>query len=197
VTRPGTLIAFLGLLASSACGAEGPARPPMVGDAVPAYAATELRESGAVSLGDLRGRVVLLNIWATWCPPCREEIPVLQALHEAHAADGLEVVGVSVDAAGEAAAVARFVDQVGVTYPIWLDPQERVSSVFRTTGVPTTMLIDRQGTLVWRHVGPVAANDPELTRLIAESLATELGDLPRSVVPAKAGIHGVSPGGPG
>lgn len=166
----GVLAIWLALLGSSGCGAEGPARPPMVGDVVPDYAATELRESGAVSLAGLRGKVVLLNVWATWCPPCREEIPVLQALHEAHAAEGLEVVGVSVDAAGEAAAVARFADRFGVTYPIWLDPQERVSSVFRTTGVPTTLLIDRDGTLLWRHVGPVKADDPQLTSLIRESL---------------------------
>ena len=165
------LIATLGILLASGCGVDGPQRPAVVGDVVPDYAATELRESREVSLADLRGRVVLLNVWATWCPPCREEIPVLQALHEAHASDGLEVVGVSVDAAGEAADVARFADRFGVTYPIWLDPQERVSSVFRTTGVPTTLLIDRDGTLLWRHVGPVEAGDPELMRLIGESLS--------------------------
>lgn len=171
--RARALFATLVVLASAGCEAEGPPRPPMVGDVVPDYAAIELRESRQVSLAELRGRVVLLNVWATWCPPCREEIPVLQALHESHASEGLEVVGVSVDAAGEAAAVGRFADQFGVTYPIWLDPQERVSSAFRTTGVPTTLLIDRDGTLLWRHVGPVKANDPELTRLLTESLSTE------------------------
>lgn len=169
--RRALLLSSLVMLLTSACGVEGPPRAAVVGDVVPDYGATQLRDSSQASLADLRGRVVLLNVWATWCPPCREEIPVLQALHEEHASEGLEVVGVSVDAAGEAADVARFADRFGVTYPIWLDPQERVSSVFRTTGVPTTLLIGRDGTLLWRHLGPVRADDPELTRLIAESLA--------------------------
>lgn len=162
---------WLALFAATACGGEGLGRAPLVGDIVPEYGATSLDGATEVSLGGLRGRVVLLNVWATWCPPCREEIPVLQALHERHADAGLEVVGVSVDAAGEGPAVARFAEQFGVTYPIWLDPQERVSSVFRTTGVPTTLLIDRDGQLLWRHLGPVVADDPELTRLLDEVLA--------------------------
>lgn len=166
------LAALLGLLLSGGCGGEGPRRAPHVGEVVPDYSATEMRTAREVSLEDLRGKVVLLNIWATWCPPCREEIPVLQALHEEHAAGGLEVVGVSIDAAGEAAAVERFAQQFGVTYPVWLDPQERVSSVFRTTGVPTTVLIDRDGEMLWRHLGPVRGDEPELVRLLDETLAS-------------------------
>jgi cytochrome c-type biogenesis protein len=141
-----------------------------VGEPVPDYAAISLDQSDSVSLAGLRGKVVLLNVWATWCPPCREEIPALQAIYEEHAASGLEVVGVSIDAAGEERAVAEFAGQFGVTYPIWLDPHERVSSVFRTTGVPTTLLIDRDGTLLWRHLGPVTADDPRLTSLLATAL---------------------------
>jgi cytochrome c biogenesis protein CcmG/thiol:disulfide interchange protein DsbE len=151
------------------CGVEGPGRAPAIGEIVPAYGASTLAGDTA-SLEQLRGQVVLLNVWATWCPPCRREIPVLQALHEAHADDGLRVVGVSVDAAGEAQAVRQFVDGYGVTFDIWLDPGERVSSTFRTSGVPTTLLIDRDGRLVWRHLGPVTADDAEMNRALAETL---------------------------
>lgn len=159
----------IALAAITGCGVEGPARAPAVGDIVPEYAASTLTGDSA-SLDQLRGQVVLLNVWATWCPPCRKEIPVLQALHESHADDGLRVVGVSVDAAGEAQAVERFVESYGVTFEIWLDPAERVSSTFRTSGVPTTLLIDRDGRLVWRHLGPVTADDPEMNRVLEETL---------------------------
>lgn len=159
------------LMASAGCDAEGPSRAPVVGDLVPDYGALTLGGDSA-SLSQLGDDVVLLNVWATWCPPCRKEIPVLQALHEAHAERGLRVVGVSVDAAGEAEAVRRFVDSYGVTFDIWLDPSERVSSTFRTSGVPTTLLIDRDGRLVWRHLGPVTADDPEMHRVIEETLAS-------------------------
>lgn len=170
--RPVVVVAVAGLLAS-ACGMEGPPRPVGVGDPVPIYGAVTL-DSDSMSLADLRGQVVLLNVWATWCPPCREEIPELQSLYERHGDRGLEVVGVSVDAAGERQSVGRFVERFGVTYPIWLDPQERVASVFRTTGVPTSLLIDRQGILLWRRVGPFTADDPQLNGLLEQALeATE------------------------
>lgn len=162
-----TVLAVVALAA--ACSGEGPRRAPVVGDVVPGYGASTLAGDTA-SLDQLRGEVVLLNVWATWCPPCRKEIPVLQALHEDHADEGLRVVGVSVDAAGEGEAVQRFVDSYGVTFDIWLDPGERVSSTFRTSGVPTTLLIDRNGRLVWRHLGPLTADDPEMARVLAETL---------------------------
>lgn len=161
---------LLALALMSGCGAEGPPRPPAVGDEVPAYGAVSLG-SDSTSLEALRGQVVLLNVWATWCPPCREEIPVLQALHEEHSGDGLQVVGVSVDAAGEGDAVRRFAENFGVTFDIWLDPQERVSSTFRVTGVPTTLLIGRDGRLLWRHLGPVRGDDPAMLAEIEAALA--------------------------
>ncbi|HEV2146223.1 MAG TPA: TlpA disulfide reductase family protein, partial [Longimicrobiaceae bacterium] len=143
---------------------------PEVGSPAPAYAAAAL-SGDTVSLDALRGKVVLLNVWATWCHPCREEIPALQELHERHAAQGLTLVGVSVDNRSDRAAVEGFAREYGMTYPVWLDPEERVSSTFRTLGVPSTFLIGRDGTILWKHVGPVDADDPTLTRLLAEALA--------------------------
>lgn len=117
---------------------------------------------------------MLLNVWATWCFPCREEIPVLQALHEQFASRGLELVGVSVDARGQEAAVRQFVRDFGMTYSLWHDPDERVQSTFLAVGVPATYLIDREGILRWRHVGPVRAGDSILLRAIELAL----GDSP-------------------
>ncbi|MEW5927625.1 MAG: TlpA disulfide reductase family protein [Gemmatimonadota bacterium] len=162
------------LLALAACGGEGRVAPPEVGNPAPAYAATAM-SGDSVSLAALRGRVVLLNVWATWCHPCREEIPALQQLHEEYAPRGLALVGVSVDNRADRAAVADFAHEYGMTYAVWLDPDERVASTFRTLGVPSTFLIGRDGTILWKHVGPVNAQDPELVRLLGEALAAPGG----------------------
>lgn len=158
------------LLATVACeAAQESARAADVGATAPAYAATTLAGDSA-SLAALRGRAVLLNVWATWCHPCREEIPVLQALHERHAGDGLEVVGVSIDVSSERAAVGEFVQEFAMTYPVWLDPEGRVTNAFPAVGVPATFLIDREGTVRWRKIGPIAENDTSLARVLDEVL---------------------------
>ena len=147
---------------------DGPAVAEL-GKRAPAYSAKVLG-GGADSLASLRGKVVLLNVWATWCAPCREEIPYLQSLHTAQGARGLAVVGVSVDAAGSDATIAEFRSDFGMTYPIWLDPDERVQSLFLALGVPASYLIDRDGVLRWKHLGVVRASDSTFTRALESAL---------------------------
>jgi cytochrome c-type biogenesis protein len=147
----------------------GTARPPELGKPAPDYRTLSLA-GDSVSVADARGRVVLLNVWATWCHPCREEIPILQALHERYASRGLDLVGVSVDARGEEDTIREFARDFGMTYPVWLDPDERVQSTFLAIGVPATFLIDRAGVLRWRHVGPVRADDSTLLRELERAL---------------------------
>ncbi len=146
-----------------------PTTRPRIGDPAPAYAARTI-EGNPVSLVDLRGRVVLLNIWATWCHPCRKEIPELQALFEREQSRGLEVIGVSIDAGGEDEEVAEFAEKYDVTYPIWRDADGRVSTTFAAVGVPATYLIDREGVLRWSHLGPVTASEPTLTQALETAL---------------------------
>lgn len=155
------------------CGREDAsrARPPEIGKPAPAYHAVSIT-GDSVSLSEIRGRVVLLNVWATWCHPCREEIPFLQTLHERYAGRGLELVGVSVDARGEEETIRQFAKDFKMTYPLWLDPDERVQATFLAIGVPATYLIDRDGVLQWRHVGPVRADDPTLMRALEHALGT-------------------------
>jgi peroxiredoxin len=162
----------LSLLGACAGTGDDTARAPEIGQPAPDYRAVTL-DGDSVSLGQSRGRVVLLNVWATWCHPCREEIPVLQALHERHASRGLELVGVSVDARGEEETIREFARDFRMTYPLWLDPDERVQSTFLAIGVPATFLIDRQGALRWRHVGPVRANDSTLARELELALGSD------------------------
>ena len=142
-----------------------------VGFPAPAYATVSLK-GDSVSLAKERGKVVLLNIWATWCHPCRQEIPELQAMHTRYAARGLELIGVSVDADGSDDAIRSFMTDFKMTFPIWRDPDERVSTTFLTIGVPATFLIDRNGVLRWRKTGPIAPNDTSLTAAIDRSLGS-------------------------
>ena len=135
--------------ALTACGTAAPANPVAIGATAPVYTARSLAGDSA-SLSALRGKVVVLNIWATWCHPCRQEIPQLQALHATYADRGLTVVGVSIDAAGTEAGIREFVHEFAMTYPIWLDPDERVTSRFLTIGVPETFVIDRSGVIRWQ-----------------------------------------------
>jgi cytochrome c-type biogenesis protein len=169
VRRPG--FGLIAMVLGMACTETHTARrAPATGQPAPAYAAVSLN-GDSVTLAQSNGRVVLLNVWATWCHPCRTEIPVLQQLHGRYGPRGLEVIGVSVDARGEENTIRQFVSDFGMTYPIWLDPDERVQSTFLAIGVPATFLIDRGGVLRWRHIGPVRANDSTLVREIERTLA--------------------------
>lgn len=161
----------IAVLALAACGT--PDRETVAIDApAPAYAARAV-EGDSLALSDLRGRVVLLNIWATWCKPCREEIPALETLYQRHRAAGFDVIGVSIDAPSEAGRLRPFVTELGATYPLWHDPDDRVSSTFLALGVPASYLIDRDGILRWRHMGPVRADDPALTAALTATLASQ------------------------
>jgi peroxiredoxin len=141
-----------------------------IGRRAPDYSAMTL-DGDSVRLGDLEGQVVLLNVWATWCLPCREEIPALQALYEANAARGFELVGVSVDGRSEAENVLRFAADYGVTYTIWHDPSDAISTRFQIIGVPATFVLDREGVVLWRHMGPLEADDPALNAVLEEAFA--------------------------
>lgn len=162
-------LAIIGTLGVLACAAESAPRA-LVGDPAPRYAALTLA-GDSVSTTALKGKVVLLNVWATWCAPCREEIPFLQSLYERHQGNGLEIIGVSVDARGQEETIHGFVKDFGMTYPIWRDPDERVQSLYMALGVPASYIIDRQGILRWRRLGIVRESDTTFTRALADALA--------------------------
>ena len=121
-------------------------------NAGPEFTATTL-DGAEVSLADLRGEVVLLNTWATWCTPCKEEMPWLQVLSDRYGAEGLQVVGVSIDRAGQDDTVRSFASEHGAAFSIWRDPSNRFSRAFETTGVPETLLIGRDGAVLYRWKG--------------------------------------------
>lgn len=136
--------------------------PVEVGTRAPDFTATNL-QGETVSLSDLEGEVVLLNIWATWCPPCREEMPSMQRLYEELGPEGLHIVAVSIDAqqgtvdpSGRPGGdVADFVRGMGLTFDIWRNPSGSIQQTYRTTGVPESFVIDRSGYIVKKDIGGV------------------------------------------
>jgi thiol-disulfide isomerase/thioredoxin len=124
----------------------------------------------AHSLSDFHGKVVLLNLWATWCAPCRKEMPALDRLQQALGGPDFEVVALSLDNGGPAV-VRQFYDQIGIrALGIYVDSAMEATGKLRALGVPTTLLLDREGRERWRKTGPAEWDSPE----IIESLRAKL-----------------------
>ncbi|MDE2571160.1 MAG: TlpA family protein disulfide reductase, partial [bacterium] len=125
----------------------------LVGNPVPNFVVPRL-EGGTGSLADYRGKAVLANLWATWCPPCRHEMPALERLFKTYASRGFVVVGI--DQGESASVVSVYLKKVGVTYPILLDNEQQYGPAFQAFGLPTSVFVERDGTVF-------AAHDGELT----------------------------------
>jgi peroxiredoxin len=119
-----------------------------------------------VALSEYQGRVVMVNFWATWCPPCRAEIPDIEAAYRARREDGLVVLGVSVEQTRDH--VAAFVNAVGMSYPVLLDESAQVYKMYRVPGLPMSLFLDREGVIQVLHVGPMTA--AQLDGYLAELL---------------------------
>lgn len=159
--------------------------PLKIGGAAPDFAAIPVAASGASGVAtaksaapetkgidDYRGDVVLLNIWATWCGPCREEMPSMQRLHERLGPQGLKVVAVSVDEPGSARRIRAFADELGLTFELLHDASKAIELAYQTTAVPESFVIGRDGTIRRRSIGAEAwdseTNVAQLERLLAE-----------------------------
>jgi cytochrome c biogenesis protein CcmG/thiol:disulfide interchange protein DsbE len=141
--------------------------PVEVGTEAPNFPARDLM-GNPVALADLRGQVVLLNIWATWCEPCRDEMPSMQRLYQTLAPEGLKMVAVSIDAApgavdpsGHAGGnIDDFARELGLHFPIWHDQSGAIQQTYRTTGVPESFVIDRSGTIIKKVIGATEWDSP-------------------------------------
>jgi len=126
---------------------------------------------GQVDLASQRGRVVVLNFWATWCPPCVAEMPSLERLYRTLSPEGLAVVTVSTDE--DQAELRRFVSQHGLTLPVLVDPGGRVAGgEYHATGYPETFLLDRQGRILKHVVGPAEWDSPETLAELRKLMAS-------------------------
>ena len=159
--RFGLLTAGLGIVLCSGC--YSGSRPPHVGS--PAKEFTVADSDHSVSLNQYRGQVVLVNFWATWCPPCVEELPSLMMLQERMKGRGVVVVGVSIDVDGDA--YHRFLKLHNINFVTVRDPEQKVASMYGTSGWPETYIIDRQGVLRRKFVGPVDWNAPDVIAFLS------------------------------
>jgi len=114
----------------------------------------------SLKLSDLKGKVVMLNFWATWCPPCREEIPSMMKLNAAMAGKPFQMVAVSVDEGGKPA-IENYFTTSKTELPAYTDPSGAASKTYGITGVPETFIIDKKGVIVKKVIGPAPWDGPE------------------------------------
>lgn len=118
----------------------------------PAPAFTLMSRAGTpVSLGQFKGDVVMINFWASWCGPCRQEMPLLDSIYRKYKDMGFELIGVNVEP--DAKAANAWLKATPVTYPILYDPQSKISQLYQVQAMPTTVIIDRTGTVRFLHRG--------------------------------------------
>lgn len=166
------IIAIIAILTAAIWKTRDRFTPLDVGSRAPDYSALSL-DGDTVPLSSFAGDVVVLNIWATWCPPCVTEMPSLQRLHDQLADQGLSVVAVSVDVADavtgsrpEDGPVRKFVDELGLTFTILRDPSAGIETRYQVNGLPTTYVIGRDGRIVRKLLGPAEWDrDPLLSEI--------------------------------
>ena len=158
------------------------ARPVSAGSQAPDFLVADVH-GGEVTLATFAGKVLLLNVWATWCAPCREEMPSMQRLYDLFGRDDFEIAAVSIDApqAGIRSALGgggdpvAFADELGLTFPILLDPEGEIQRVYRTYSVPESFLIGRDGYIYKKVAGATRWDSPtniELVRRLVDGAGT-------------------------
>ncbi len=138
-------VAWIGATAVSATDTTGGLVPsPRAGFPAPDFTLQTI-DGRTITLSDLRGKVVIVNLWASWCPPCRAEMPAIEQVYQANKDQGLEVLAVNTTYQDDAAAASQFAQDFGLTFPILLDQDGSVSRRYKLQALPTTFFIDRQG----------------------------------------------------
>ena len=146
----------------------GKLHPPQVGDSVPDFKLPALGQS-AIALRDYHRHVVILNFWATWCPPCVEETPSLEKLAVKLRSAGVVVIGVSEDEDG--AVLTKFVADHHLSFPIARDPDRAVASRYGTFKFPESYIIDREGRVAEKIIGPIDWQDTRIVSFVGELAA--------------------------
>jgi peroxiredoxin len=125
-------------------------------------------------LADYRGKVLMINVWATWCLPCRVEMPSIEALNKDYASKGLKIVAVSIDDPGTDATIRAFVKQYGLTFEVLHDAQARISEAYDITGYPETFIVGKDGVIRKKLMSATDWNSPEARALVDRLLAERI-----------------------
>ena len=157
-----------GVLGSLVVSASLLAAPVGAGDASGPAAPFSLKSRGGqtVALGDLKGQVVLINFWATWCGPCRKEMPLLEQIQKKYAPLGFTMLGVNVEE--DTRMMDTFLKDVPVSFPILLDPANGVSKLYSVSAMPSTVIVDRKGTVRLIHQGYQPGDESKYQDLIRQ-----------------------------
>jgi cytochrome c biogenesis protein CcmG/thiol:disulfide interchange protein DsbE len=131
----------------------------LVGQPAPEFSLADLK-GNAVRLANLKGKIVFVNVWATWCEPCRQEMPSMQALYTTLAGPDFEMLAVSADQSKKDV-IERFVQMHKLSFPVLPDPDLQVAGRYRVTGYPETFIINRNGVIVAHEIGPRQWDAPE------------------------------------
>jgi len=133
-------------------------------------------------LRDYRGKVLMINVWATWCLPCRVEMPSIEALNKAYASRGLKIVAISIDDPGTDATIRAFVTQYGLSFEVLHDAQGRISDDYDITGYPETFIVGKDGVIRKKLMSATDWNSPDaralMDRLLSEDSEPARGTLP-------------------
>jgi peroxiredoxin len=164
------LALFLGLLPTTCQRSASDEAKVSLNEPAPAFE-TKTLDGDDVSLADYRGKVVLLNVWATWCDPCVRELPELARMHEQLEDKGFTVIGLNTDVRNKLGAVRTMVVHHKLPFPVWVDFESKSQVAFKLRGYPTSFLIDRQGNVRWKREGEITKNDPELGAMLETLLA--------------------------
>jgi cytochrome c biogenesis protein CcmG, thiol:disulfide interchange protein DsbE len=158
--------------------------PVTLGSTAPDFRAKVLGDSRYKTLADYKGQVVLLNIWATWCPPCQAEMPSLERLYQAYGDKGLKLVAVSIDDYVTEDSIRAFAKNFGITFEILHDSTHAIERLYQTTGYPESFVIGREGTIRKKWIGPDDWSSQGNRALVAQLLGIEP---PRAGADAPAG----------
>lgn len=159
---------LLCIITLTACSREETAQPAMEGKVAPDFTVRDLAGK-ETKLSELKGKVALVNFWATWCPPCREEVPSMAILNRLMAGKPFRMLAISIDQGGKKA-VETFFRQANTAIPAYLDSDGVIGKMYGITGVPETFVIDRKGVIIKKVIGPLDWSAPEVVKILNETM---------------------------
>jgi len=169
--------------------------PVTVGSHAPQFTAKDLHSQKVKTLADYKGQVVLLNVWATWCPPCKAEMPSMERLYREYGKHGLHIAAVSIDDYVSEDSIRAYAKGLGLTFEILHDPTHAIERAYKTTGYPESFVIDRDGTIRRKWISAADWTSPGNRALVEELLgpsALARGDSTREA-PDERGGGGSAP----